>query len=289
MRRPSPFFPLLVVALLGVSVFLFVANRRSADALRTLEKSERSSRDRYGRAVDDIASIQDSLNAIALSDGVGQMESAPLSAERRLSPNRADEALARVGELRAGIERARDRIAQLEARLRRGGLQVAGLERMVSRLKAGLVAKERLVADLTGRVESLEADVHGLTTQAQEDHARIAEQDDMLEARRRELGTIHYTIGTRRELLQRGVVVARGGVFGLGRTLEPSGQVDDSTFRAVDSDAQTVIEIPATRARVLTPQPPASYTLVHVDGRWELRILDAAEFRTVRHLVIVTG
>src|SRR5207249_2766331 len=98
-----------------------------------------------------------------------------------------------------------------------------------------------------------------------------------LESRRRELGTVFYVIGTRRDLLRNGVVVARGGVLGLGKTLDPSGKVDETAFKSVDTDQETVIPISATRARVLTPQSPNSYALVLENGQLELRILDARE------------
>ena len=71
--------------------------------------------------------------------------------------------------------------------------------------------------------------------------------------------------------------------------VDPSGKVDEAACTVVDTDAQSVIPIPSPHARVLTPQPPGSYTLEPVNGQLELRILDAREFRKVRHLVIVTA
>ena len=159
----------------------------------------------------------------------------------------------------------------------------------MKQLKQELAAKEQLVADLTTQVDSLQTHVAGLTATVQESETRIAAQVDTLEDRRRELGTVFYVIGSRQDLMKHGVVVARGGVLGLGKTLDASGKVDETAFRSVDTDQESVIPISAKKAHVLTPQAPDSYALEVVNGQLELRILDPHEFRKVRHLVIVTA
>ena len=289
MNKASPLFSVIIVALLAVGVFLFIQNRRANESLRAMEVQEETTRTRYAQAIDEIAAIQDSLNAIVFSDTDPKLRPSSLTEEQRLSPTRGDEALARVAELRAGIERTRDRIQQLETRLKESGTRIAGLERMVSRLKQGLADKEEAVAVLGTRVDSLQTHVTGLTATVEEKQTVIAVQDSTLEERRRELGTIYYAVGTRQDLMKTGAVVARGGVLGLGKTLDPSGTVNESNFHTMDTDQQTEIPIAATKARVLTAQPTSSYVLEPVNGQLVLRILDVREFRKVRHLLILTS
>lgn len=289
MQKTTPILYVAILLLAGATAVLFMQNRRGTENLRAAQAEEQTTRSRYGQALDDIATIQDSLNAITLTDSSGTLRPSSLTAEQRLSPNRGDEALARVAELRAGIQRARVRIQALEARVKSSGAHIAGLERMVARLKTGLADKEAMVAALSSRVDSLQTHVDGLTATVAQNQTVIATQDSTLEERRRELGTIYYTIGKRTDLLKSGVVVARGGLLGMGKTLDPSGTVNEASFQSIDTDQQTVIPIPAAKARVLTPQPPTSYTLEPVEGHLQLRIIDAHEFRKVRHVVIVTA
>jgi len=288
MRRTSPVLALSLVALLVTCGALFVLNRRGAEVLRAAQESEQATRVHYGQAIDAIAAIQDSLNAISLAES-GAMRASPLTAERRLSPDRGDETLARVAELKAGLQRARDRIQRLENQLHESGGRVSGLLRMVGQLKEGLAARERQVTELTTRVDSLQTHVTSLAATVAEGETRIAAQDSTLADRQRELGTVFCVIGSRKDLLERGAVVAHGGLLGLGKTLDASGKLDEASALAVDTDEQTVIPIAAPHAHVLTPQPRGSYTLEPVNGQLELRILDAREFRKVRHLVIVTA
>jgi hypothetical protein len=95
-------------------------------------------------------------------------------------------------------------------------------------------------------------------------------------------------IGTKKDLKNSGVVVAKGGVLGLGKTLEPAGQLDETLFTPLNTDAQSVITIPADKAQIVSDQPVSSYALQQVGEQLELRILDPREFRKVKHLVIVT-
>jgi hypothetical protein len=281
MRR-NIWFVIAVILLVGVSAVLFVQYRQGQLALQEARAREDATHRRYESAIDDIAAIQDSLNAITFGEEGNDLSSSGVDAERRLSPNRTDDALARVAALRSGIERTRERIVELETRLQTDGKKVAGLERMLSQLKANLAAKESMVAELTGQVHTLHTQVGSLT-------ATVVTQDSTLEERRRELGTVYYIVGDRRELLANGAAVAKGGVLGLGKTLDASGQVDEATLKPIDTDMETVIPIAASKVRVLSAQPVSSYRLEEVAGGYQLRILDPVEFRKVRHLVVLTS
>ncbi len=197
--------------------------------------------------------------------------------------------MARISIIKAGIERTKDKIQDLDAKLQKSGVKIAGLDRMIQNLRKSVAEKEALVAQLTQRVGALETQVTGLVADVQENKQTIQAQAVTIEDSRRELGTIYYTIGSRKDLLTAGLIVAKGGVLGLGRTLKLTGQIDENKFTALDTDQQTVIYIPSAKANVLSDQPPASYELQLVGGQLELHILDPKTFRTVKHVVIMTA
>lgn len=282
MRRNTILFVIALVVLAGVSAVLFAQYRQGQFALQEARAREDATHRRYESAIDDIAAIQDSLNAITFGEEANDLSSSGVDAETRLSPNRTGDALARVAALRSGIERTRERIVQLETRLQSSDKKTVGLERMLTQLKRNLAAKEAAVAELAGQVQTLNTQVGSLT-------ATVVTQDSTLEERRRELGTVYYIVGDRRELLQNGAAVAKGGVLGIGKTLDASGQVDEATFKPLDTDMETVIPIAASKVRVLSAQPVSSYRIEEVAGGYQLRILDPTEFRKVRHLVVLTS
>ena len=141
----------------------------------------------------------------------------------------------------------------------------------------------------TVQVDSLETRVAGLTTEVETKNQEIVQKDMEITDRQRELATVYYTMGTKQDLQASNVVVAKGGVFGLGKTYEPSGHVNEAAFTPLNTDMETTIRIPAKDAQILTSQPATSYNLVRVgEETLELRIIDPQEFRKVRHLVILT-
>lgn len=290
MRRPASLLWITaVVVLAGASAFLFTRYRTTASELANVKVAEEASRTRYAQTIDAIAEIQDSLNAIAIGDANVKLVSGGLQSEKNLRSPDGSDALDRIATLRSSIQRNKDRIRQLESSLSASGIRVNGLKRMVAGLNSSVAEKERLVGELSARVAALSTQVTGLETTVQENQQQIAQKDETLEEKRRELATVYYVVGSKRDLKTKGVVVAKGGVLGMGKTLQPSGQVAAGVLTPLDTDRQTVVPIEAPKAQVVSAQPVASYELRLVDGKLELHILDPNEFRKIKQLVIVTA
>jgi uncharacterized coiled-coil protein SlyX len=280
--RKTVLFGLVAVILVlgGATGMLYGKYKKSQSDYASMQASEEAARNRYANTIDAIAEIQDSLNAISLGDANVQMNQG--GGEGQISSPNSQEALDRIALLRAGIERSKQRINQLESSLKKSGNKVAGLEKMVAGLKRDVEEKEQIVAQLSTQVDTLTTQVAGLTSTVEENTATI-------ENNRREMATIYVAVGSKKQLTESGVLEAKGGVLGMGKTLKPTGKFDEMTFTAVDTDQQTVVAIPAAKAQVVSAQPPSSYELMPVEGKLELRILDPKEFRKVKQLVIVTA
>jgi chromosome segregation ATPase len=290
MSKPIQFVLIAgVVLLAGTAAFLYQRVQKTSSDYATLQADEQAMRNRYGNAINEIAMIQDSLNAIVLGDEGARALAVQLDAEQKLSQTQGDEALARIAVLKAGIERTKERIQELDARLKKSGVKVAGLERMVANLKAGVEEREAMVAQLNTQVADLQTQVTGLTADNEAKQQTIDTQVASLEDRRREIGTVYYTIGSKKDLSEAGLVIAKGGVLGMGKTVEASGKTDAQYFTAVDTDQETVIRIPSAKAQVVSDQPASSYELSVVGETTELRIINPDTFRTVKHVVIMTS
>ena len=277
-----------VVALLAATFFLARTNQRSRSEVAELESSVAASHQQYAEAFRDIAEIQDSLAAIPLGNGPATLISSAAHAEQRLSDPDRQQALDRIAEVNATISRTKVRIRQLEERLHTGGVKLAGLQKLVANLKHDVADKEQIVAQLAEQVNTLQTRVTGLETTVQQTHDSLQVTSEVAQARQHELGTVYYLIGSKQQLTASGVIVARGGVLGLGRTVQLSGQFNESMATALDTDQQTVIDAPAAKVRLLSAQPISSYQVVASGTHSTLRILDPAEFRKVRHVVIMT-
>lgn len=290
MRRPiSILLVIAVLALLGATAFLYSRYRQTSTDLAEVRVAEENSRARYAQTIDAISEIQDSLNAITVGEANVKMVAGGLQSEKDLNSPNGRDALDRIASLRASIQRNKERIRQLESSLNASGIQVKGLRRMVAGLKKSVTDKEDQIAQLSTRVNELTTQVSGLETTVQQNVETIAQKDMTLEEKRREIATVYYVVGDKKELREQGVLAAKGGVLGVGKTLTPTGALATNAT-PLDTDTQTVIAINAKEAKVVTPQSPNSYELREVEkGKFELHIVDPNEFRKVKNLVIVTA
>jgi predicted RNase H-like nuclease (RuvC/YqgF family) len=284
------------VLLVGTSVVLYSKYRTSETNYQQTRAEDETNRAHYGQAIGEIATIQDSLNAIVLGEQAVQSMPARGESEVETPGTLHDQVLTRITTLKGAIERTKERITELDAKLKRNGIKIAGLEKMIAGLRKSVADKEDRIAQLNTQVDTLQTQVSGLTVAVQDKDQQItqkqqeiAQNQQEIAQKQQELATIFYTIGSKKQLVHSGLAVAQGGVLGLGKTLKPSGHFDEASFTPLDTDQETVIHISAKKAQVLTAQPVSSYVLQPVGtDAVELRIVDPKEFRKVKQVVILT-
>jgi len=280
----------VVVVLAVATAVLFLRYRESASDYAKMKETQEQTATRYNQTLDAIASIQDSLNAIALGDTNIHVRSGDLQTEQGINGPSGQEALDRIATLRASIARSKQRIDQLENSLKVSGNKVAALSKMVANLKQNVAEKEQMVAELQGRVDNLSTQVAGLENTVQENQNTIHDREATIEEKRKENATIYYVVGTKSELTKAGAVEATGGVLGMGKTLVAKPGMSEGSLTPLDTDEQTVVPIGTVKAKVVSAQPASSYTLAPAgDGKLELHIVDPKQFRQVKTLVIVTA
>lgn len=291
MRRIGAFaLGFIGVLLLGATIVSYSKYRKSVADYAQATAEQELMRQRYDRAVSEIVTIQDSLNAIVLGEDAARLLPARRDVEVQPPGTLHDKVLSRIATLKAAIERTKERIEELDAKLKRSGVKIAGLERMIAGLRSSVSEKEERIALLTTQVDTLQTRVAGLAAEIDDQQKELAEQERELAEKQRELATIFYIIGTKKELTRSGIVEAEGGVLGLGKTLKPSGHFDQAAFTPLDTDHEIVIRIPSDKAQVLSAQPVSSYVLQPAGKDLvELHIVDPKEFRKVKQVVILTS
>jgi uncharacterized coiled-coil protein SlyX len=283
-----------VVVVLGVTLSLNQKLSQTRADFAALQTEEQATSARYAAAINEVASIQESLQTIDLGEQGTQALATELAQEQNLSQDRGEQTLARISEIKAGVERANSRIKDLEEKLKQGGVQIAGLEKLIRGLRKTVEEKEAQIVLLTTRVGELQTQVAGLETDVaagqetiRQKEETIQQQTSSLEDSRRLLGTVYYVVGTKKELSRAGLVESEGGLLGIGRTVRPTGRTEGGQFTALDTDRVTVIPIDAKEAKVVSAQPTASYALEVSGEQMELRILDREAFRAVKYVIIM--
>ena len=290
----------LILAAIGLGGWAISLNQKLGQSqadYTTLQAQDQATSARYAAAIDEVASIQESLKGIDLGDQGAKALETQLSQEKNLSKDQGEQTMARINEIKAGVEHAKNRIADLEDKLKKSDTHVAGLEKLIKGLRVTVAERETQIATLTTRVGELEGQVTGLKTEVaagQETiklkEETISQQTATLEDKRRHISTVYYTMGTKKDLVRAGLVVSKGGVLGLGRTVSLTGQTAGGSFTSLDTDKESVITIDAKKARVVSAQPVSSYTL-ESDGTatTTLRITDREAFRAIKYVIILKG
>lgn len=276
----------LAVILLVCVAVLAMKYRQQTARYEEKRQAEEAVRNQFDAALQSIAEIQDSLNAIAPEET--RLRRLQQVAETgNVTQTQKERMLSTIADLRESIRNTGLRIKDLERSLKGSEAEVAGLRRVIDGLKRSIAEKEAMVRQLTARVDSLKVTVAGLQIDVRVGQEKIAQQQQTIEEKRREIGTIYYVIGTKRELQDMSILVQKGGFLGIGKSPQLTGTFNQQDFTALDTDQETVIQIGGKEPQVLSDQSRSSYELQVGENGSSLRITDPSEFRRVKYLVIM--
>lgn len=219
------------------------AANASRDSLSTAMQTAGAERDRALAELVDAsrfaASVDDELRQVRGLASKVKPQTADESGQAQDSAARAD-VLARLRTLRqrlnartADLQRTRDSIAALQG-------EATVTAQLLGDLQARLATREQEIAVFETEIRNLRAANTQLTQE------KVALTDTVTT-----LNRVYYTIGTKKELIARGVVSQEGGsrallVVRLGRTLVPARQLENAAF--VQADRRDVLSIPLPRS-----------------------------------------
>lgn len=169
----------------------------------------------------------------------------PLTAERDTLLWQVRHVVSRV---REGETRLRDSRQRIQALTKASDSLKAQLENTVAQFEAALESHKQTITELSQQIQNLQAENQSLTVKT------VALEDTV-----KTMSTAYFVIGTKQELLERGIVVESGGgrvlfIFGkVGKTLQPARDLPVSEFTPIDY--REVREIPL-------PDPEAEYRVV---------------------------
>lgn len=205
--------------------------------------------------------------------------------------------------LRLMIENVTTRVTEAETRLRASRQRIrtltaasdslkVQLEETIDNFESVLENQRETITTLTQQVSELEAEAVRLAAE----RAALADSVDAAEKR---ANTAYYVIGTKDQLLDRGIVVEEGGsrvlfIFGKrGKTLRPAHELNESDFTAIDIREVTEIPMPDTDEEYrIASRQNVEFLEVSPDEdgdiRGSIRIASPQEFwKASKYLIIV--
>jgi len=164
-----------------------------------------------------------------------------------------NESEAKLAETETRAKQSRQRNARLLAQIETYKKTIEDLRTTAEAQKAELADKNTQIATLAGRVDTLSTEKSQLET----DKAALTDTVVNLTAYK---NTVYYAIGTKDELVKKGIITKEGSkflVFG-GTRLEPARNLSPEGFTAIDKTTNKSIPLPRTdkKYKIVSRQSP---------------------------------
>jgi uncharacterized protein (DUF3084 family) len=194
------------------------------------------------------------------------------------------------------LEESSAQIADLEKKLKQSGLNLRAFEQRVASLNENIESQNVEIAELKKVIEEKDFQVAELNTTIQKLDSNIVSQSDTLEVKQQllqqktiQLNTGHFAAGTRKELMEKGLLTKEGGFLGfIGKTKAMEENFNDEYFTSLDIRETTTIPLHSKKAVIISEHPDSSYSLVEQDGQIAyLEIKDPQEFWKISKYALI--
>ncbi|MBM4184934.1 MAG: hypothetical protein FJ207_12085 [Gemmatimonadetes bacterium] len=157
---------------------------------------------------------------------------------------------ATVGQLVAHVSEMEEQLSSAQTRLRSLNATSATQVQRITQLETSIAEERAALEGQRERVSSLEAAIAGLEMEITRQGEVNQHLERTVETMTDDANTVWYVVGTKAELLDRGLIREEGGsrvlfIFGKrGKTIVPSRTMDPSMFTAADQRTLSWIPLP---------------------------------------------
>lgn len=281
----------IILAILVILTVLFgVLWMGSNGKTKDLEKSNKELKDLYEKSTATIGEIQSSLESL------DQDLSGQLFTQKELPgttpEDRRTKIVTSISNMRNQIESDKKKISELERQLSQSKTQLKGVQEIVNKLKASISDKEQIMDELQKRLgilnETLATERRTNMEEIQKRDMTIEEKQQLLAQQSRDANTIYYIYGTRKELMEKGIIDRKGGLLGIGKVTTVTQTIQTDKFTSMNLLDSQQINFPITKKgySILSNHVATTYKVEKAEDNNVLTITDTANFRKQKFLVI---
>ena len=179
------------------------------------------------------------------------------------------------------LAKNKDRIGSLSDKLKKSKSKIAGLEQMIATLQAQIDSKDGEIGALKTSLEAKNIELSNIVM-----NLETVEQESSIKTEK--LNTAFYAIGTKKELIEKGVITKEGGFIGIGKTAKIKDNFNKNYFTKIDVSNTPSINIAAKKAKIVSNHPSNSYKLIGEKTIEKIEITNSEDFwANSKYLVIV--
>lgn len=222
--------------------------------------------------------IQNNLNEIKAKEKIISAK----SSDKELKKTKKDEIISDIQTIYDLLNKNKQKVSTLTKKLKSSNLQVDEINLAVTNLNNQLNDKENEIINLKAKLEKLNMDFSNLNT-------KYVEELEASHLKTEKLNTAYYVVGTKKDLIEKGVVSKKGGFIGIGRVAELNESMDENYFTRIDITATKEIPIHADHVTLVSTHPAESYRLIEGSSSIDkIVIVDSEKFWSISKYLIIT-
>lgn len=165
-------------------------------------------------------------------------------------------------------------IAQLRKESGEKSDEILTMDRQIKSLTKDLIAKDAQIEEMDGLYEDLESLYQLELSKSNELYAI--------------LNRAYYIIGTKKELVEKGVVTKEGGFIGIGKVKVLNANAPSNLFTKIEKDNTTELMLNSKKAKMITAHADGSYAIGGENDKADKLIInDADEFWKNGNYVVI--
>ncbi len=192
--------------------------------------------------------------------------------------------LGRIATVNENLQANYKKVDDLQKKVNSSRKQSGALQTMVDNLRKTIEEREQSIAALEMKVSGLEGEVAAKSEV-------VRQRELVIDAQKKEIATVYYVIGTKKELEEKGIIKDEGGfLWGLvGSTTTLASGLDPSYFTPIDRARNTTFRVEGKIREILPKRNAEYYTQQKNEGGESvLTVADLDHFWRDKYLVILT-
>jgi len=218
--------------------------------------------------------------------------------DRAVMLGKVREVLARLNAAEQAVNAGKKRIANMsaahEAEKKALTAQLDSFQQTIDGLKAAALQQEAMITQQKVQIVSLTGRVDTLTQQSAQLTTEKTAVIDTLKHVVDSTNVVYYAVGTKDELVKKGILVSEGSKFLMfgAKTLEPARDLKPEDFQRLDRRRDTVLAVPdpTKEYKIVTRQSPtflASSVLRDGKLKGDLHVASPAFWDAGKYLILV--
>jgi hypothetical protein len=266
--------------------------RLEAEVQRLQNESSQKDADIDG-FISSLTNIQENLDSIKTLEGIVTAKTLGEGGYKSAEEDILDDMRTIYDRMRKN----REQIGALEKQLKSSSIGSEKLQQLITKLKADIAEKDTEIAVLRDKlakadiyIDELMTGIDQLAMEGERKDDVIREKEMVISSKEQKLQTAYWIKGTRKELMDKGIIDRQGAFLGMGGARKVADDVPHEDLLRINIYEATEFPIGSRKAEVVSSHPSDSYEIIGDKSADRLVVKDADAFwRNSKVLVVVVN